>query len=361
MLQVRPHTDERSMPPDVAGHSRSITGRGIESRETDNRNLDRTQVTDSSYDDAALRQELADALNVSPDDPKVSHALPGAQMRLAAQRALDAQAASPSAAPAPGKTAAGRAAVASAAADNPYAGLTMGEILSRPWKWSTVEHGADGITKTVDNEYIPDPNGPIGTKIETTTTQLAGVDDQHVQIAVLSPSQPATVYKQIFRDGELVSSHKQSTSDVFGTPVTDANGNPVVPDVRADIPGATPSGASGQTTPTPGPQSGGTPEHEVGRTYVDGGAFYQEAWTHNADGTTTYTWTRTRDRVTETATTNQNLTSLSDVTQLTFGSRPVIRRKRWWRPGARERRPSLPHDERHRYDAARDVAGRGGS
>ena len=328
MLQVRPHTDERSMPVDGAEDSRGITDRGTESRETDNRNLDRTQITDSSYDDAALRQELADALNVSPDDPRVSRALIDAQMRLAAQRALGAQAASPRAAPGPGETAAGRAAVASAAPDNPYAGLTMDEILLRPWKWSTVEHGADGITKTVSSEYIPDPNAPIGTKIETTTTQLAGVDAQHVEIAVLSPDQPATVYTQLFKDGELVSSHKQSTSDVWGTPVTDANGNPVVPDVRAGIPGATPSGASAQTTPTPGPsgtpsspdpQSGGTPEHEVGRTYVDGGAFYQETWRHNADGTTTYTWTRTRSGVTETATTDQNLTSLSDVTQLNFG------------------------------------------
>src|SRR2546429_6947376 len=104
MLQVRPHTDERSMPPDGAEHSRGIAGRGIESRETDNRNLDRTQITDSSYDDAALRQELADALNVSPDDPQVSQALIDAQIRLAAQRALDAQAAPPSAAPGPGQT-----------------------------------------------------------------------------------------------------------------------------------------------------------------------------------------------------------------------------------------------------------------
>jgi hypothetical protein len=325
MLQVRPRTDERSMPADGAEHSRGITGRGIESRETDNRNLDLTQITDSSYDDAALRQELADALNVSPDDPKVSHALIDAQMRLAAQRALNAQATPPSAAPGPGQTGAGPAAVASAARDNPYAGLTMDEIYSRPWKWSTVEHGG-GLTTTVEHEYIPDPNAPVGTKIETTTRELSG--RTIVETAVNTPGQPAVVYTQTYEHGDLIGSHKVSSDNVWGTRVTDANGNPVVPDVYADIPGASPSGASGQTTPAPGPsgrpsspdpQSGGTPEHEVGRTYVDGDAFYQETWTHNTNGTTTYTWTRTRDGVTETATTDQNLTSLPDVTQLTFG------------------------------------------
>lgn len=327
MLQARPHTDERSMPADGAEDSRGITGRGVESRETDNRNLDRTQITDWSYEDAALRQELADALNVSPDDPQVSQALIDAQIRLAAQRALAAQAASPSATPGPGETAAGRA-VASAAPDNPYAGLTMDQIYSQPWKFETVEKTPSGSTITVHHEYIPDPSAPIGTGITTTTTAVPGYTTT-VRTTVAAPDRPTTVYVQQYdENGDLTWSRQSSSVDFVTVPVRDANGDPVVPDVYAGIPGASPSGASGQTTPTsgpsgtpssPDPQSGGTPEHEVGRTYVGGGAFYQETWTHNADGTTTYTWTRTRGGVTETATTDQNLTSLSDVTQLTFG------------------------------------------
>lgn len=43
MLQVWPHTDERSMPADGAQQSRGITGRGTEARETDNRNLDQSR------------------------------------------------------------------------------------------------------------------------------------------------------------------------------------------------------------------------------------------------------------------------------------------------------------------------------
>lgn len=333
MLQALPHTDERSMPADGAEDSRGITGRGIESRETDNRNLDRTQITESPYDDAALRQELADALNVSPDDPQVSQALVEAQIRLAAQRALDAQAASPPAAPGPGETAAGRAAVASAAADNPYAGLTMDQIYSQPWKFETVEKTPSGATIMVHHEYIPDPSAPIGTGIVTETTSIPGFTTT-VRTTVAAPGRPTTLYFQQYdKNGDLTSSRRTSEVDLVTVPVRDANGDPVVPDVYAGIPGASPSGASGQMTPTPGPsgtpsgpdpgttrgESGGIPQHEVGRTYVDGGAFYQETWTHNADGTTTYTWTRTRGGVTETATTDQNLTSLSDVTQLTFG------------------------------------------
>jgi hypothetical protein len=316
------------MPAEGTEHSRGITGRGIESRETDNRNLDRSQITDSSYDDAALRQELADALNVSPDDPQVSQALIDAQIRLAAQRALDAQAASPSAAPGPGETAAGRAAVASAAPDNPYAGLTMDQIYSQPWKFETVEKNPSGATITLHHEYIPDPSAPIGTGIVTKTTSIPGFTTT-VETTVAAPGRPTTLYLQQYdKNGDLTSSRRTSSVDFVTVPVRDANGDPVVPDVHAGIPGASPSGASGQTTPTPGPsgtpsspdpQSVGTSVHEVGRTYVGGDTFYQETWTQNPDGTTTYTWTRTRGGVTETATTDQNLTSLSDVTQLTFG------------------------------------------
>src|SRR6266511_3173259 len=192
----------------------------------------KSDITESA-ENGALRQEIADALGASTDDPQVDHVIDSmagsaviTEMREAAARALDAAPAAPTT-PESGQPAAGPAtAVPAAPEDNPYTGLTIGEILSRPWKWNTVEKSPDGLTTTVDHEYIPDPNGPIGTKIETTTKELAGVDAKMVQTTVNAPGQPATIYTQTYRDGELVSSSKQSSDNIFGNQVTDAGRQP---------------------------------------------------------------------------------------------------------------------------------------
>src|SRR6266508_3435919 len=288
----------------------------------------KSDITESA-ENGALRQEIADALGASTDDPQVDHVIDSmagsaviTEMREAAARALDAAPAAPTT-PESGQPAAGPATVVPAEPeDNPYTGLTIGEILARPWKWNTVEKSPDGLTTTVDHEYIPDPNGPIGTKIETTTNELAGVDAKMVQTTVNAPGQPATIYTQTYRDGELVSSSKQSSDNIFGNQVTDADGRPAVPDARAGIPGASrgegmhdnnngpddsppstpkdgdtpPSDAPAGQVPTPDTLGGATQ-----RTFVDGVFQYQEY--DNGDGT--FTWVRydSRDHTSSSATT----------------------------------------------------------
>ena len=308
----------------------------------------KSDITESA-ENGALRQEIADALGASTDDPQVDHVIDSmagsaviTEMREAAARALDAAPAAPTT-PESGQPAAGPATVVPAAPeDNPYTGLTIGEILSRPWKWNTVEKSPDGLTTTVDHEYIPDPNGPIGTKIETTTKELAGVDAKMVQTTVNAPGQPATIYTQTYRDGELVSSSKQSSDNIFGNQVTDADGRPAVPDARAGIPGASrgegmhdnnngpddsppstpkdgdtpPSDAPAGQVPTPDTLGGATQ-----RTFVDGVFQYQEY--DNGDGT--FTWVRydSRDHTSSSATTTGLVDGRDAAAGLDYSGRPA--------------------------------------
>ena len=222
--------------------------------------------------------------------------------------------------------------VPAAPADNPYAGLTVGEILQRHWEWNTTTTTPEGTTITVHNEYIPDPTGEIGTKIETTTvTWPNGTLD--VRDVVTKPNEPAVIYHKAYQDGELTSSTRLTLSDGT-TNVTGADGQPAESDVRAGIPGwggphgdpvgsggsgggATPTDEtpSGRTSQVPTPDGGGT-----GRTFVDGAFVYTQY--DNGDGT--FTWTRydTSNGTTSTATTNGLVNGAAAAARLDYRGKP---------------------------------------
>jgi hypothetical protein len=125
----------------------------------------------------------------------------------------------------------------------------MDEILQRHWEWSNTTTSPDGTVMTDLHEYIPNPDAALGTTIVTSTTTFPDGKKLVSTIVDKNNGELAELFRRTYDGDELTSSVRGTLKEQMD--LVDALGNPVEPDVRAGIPGVSPSGTTTTGAQTP--------------------------------------------------------------------------------------------------------------